>query len=162
MRAQISSQVFIYILAAVVAGIILLVGYKAVATIIQTGGDVNMDRFKTDFETTVAIGTTYGSQKKYEFSLPKSFDEICFVDSRDENNVFSEAVKNTIPGDYPFIQASVLSDANPNIFLLSKGVIKDSFYVDRLGVEDYFLCLENKGKLTVWLKGTGKRAELYE
>ena len=163
MKAQASTHVFVYILAAVVAGIILYVGAKSIITIINTMNQVNIDDFKSGFENAVTtISRQYGSVKKYQLDLHESFEEICFVDSRNENGVFSDSVKNNIElSKYTFIKDSVDTDAKDNVFLLKKKIIEQRFEVKDLDVEQDFLCLDNEGLLIVWLRGTGKNALLY-
>ena len=41
-KAQISSQVFIYILAAIIVGLILIIGYRAIASIVSTVKQVDI------------------------------------------------------------------------------------------------------------------------
>lgn len=162
MKAQISAQIFIYILAAVIIGVILLVGSKAVGTILGFGSRISIDSFKSDFQNVVETNARqYGSVKKYEFTLPDKFDEICFVDSMNEDNEF-DFDANVISMDYNFIRNSVENDVKINVFLLNKKKIEESFYVDKLEVKDNnYLCLSNQGITIIWLRGSGKKAELY-
>ena len=161
-KAQVSSQVFVYILAAVVAGLILIIGAKSIITIIKTMNQVNIDDFKSGLtDTVITISAQPGSVKKYDFNLHESFEEICFVDSRIEGK-FSENVRsNVLLKEYPFIEDSILNDAEGNVFLLKDKKWEDKFAIQKLDVEKDFLCLENEALLTVWFRGTGKNALLY-
>ncbi len=162
-KAQISAQVFIYIMAAIIVGVIVLVGYRSIKTIIDAGSNINIDSFKSSFENTVSTySRQYNSQTKFDEPLPRNFDEICFADSREGDNKFSSALKSN-PGlqQYPFIQSSIQNDAEPNVFLLNDKKISQSFYVENLDVEVDFLCIKSNEKMALWLRGTGKVAVLY-
>lgn len=161
-KAQASMQVFVYILAAVVAGSILIIGAKSIMTIIKTMNQVNIDDFKSGLtDTVITISAQPGSVKKYDFNLHESFEEICFVDSRIEGK-FSDKVRNNVElGKYPSINNSIAYDAKGNVFLLKNKMWEDKFEIPKLDVEKDFLCLDNDGLLTVWFQGTGKNALLY-
>ena len=165
-KAQISSQVFVYILAIIIAGVILLVGYKAIATIISTMGKLNVDSFRTDFENNVeSISREFGSIKKVELGgLTSKIDEVCFIDSLEDDGKFSSILgTNTALDEYPLVKNKVNENVRENVFFLKKKIPQNdvAFYVENLDVEQDFLCLKNEGKLFVWLKGTGKKALLY-
>lgn len=157
MKSQISSQIFVYILAAVIIGLVVIFGYKAVKTIITTTSRTNIEEFKTEFADKIkAVSMQEGKVTSFELTLDKEYDQICFVDSR-ENGVFN--IDSGIIQNY-WIKKSVQENASPNVFLLENGEIMDAFYVDFLNVREDFKCFENKG--VVWLKGQGKKTELYE
>jgi hypothetical protein len=60
-----------------------------------------------------------------------------------------------------FILDKVENNVPENVFLLKDNIIEVSFYVENLDILDGFvLCLPN-GKITLWLKGVGKKALLY-
>ncbi len=156
-KAQISSQVFVYIMAAVIVVIILAVGYKAVSTILKAGNQIPLDNLKDDFDRIVSkISRQYESVEKYEFRLPDRFDTICFVDSMTDEEVFDLDADI----DNLFIEDSIKDNVPKNVFLLKNNIIEDSFYVDNLNVESDYLCLENEGLLTVTLIGKGNSALL--
>ncbi len=154
-KAQISSQIFVYILAAVIIAVILLVGYKAISTILGFTSKVPIDDFKIDFESEVhKITRSYGSIKKFEFTLPEKFDTICFIDSMNENNEFeiSANIGNA------FIEDIVSDNVQKNVFLLKEDIIEESFYVENMDVSEDYLCVENQGLMKIWFEGAGKKA----
>lgn len=161
-KAQVSAQVFVYILAAVVAGLILFVGAKSIMTLINEMNKVNIDDFKSDLtDTVITMSGKPESVKRYDLNLHESFEEICFVDSRIDGK-FSDNVKNNVElAKYPSINYSIIEDAQDNVFLLKNKMWKDRFEIPKLDVEKDFLCLDNVGVITVWFRGTGKNAKLY-
>lgn len=158
-KAQISGQVFVYVLAAVVIGLLLFIGVKAITSIATMGSRVNLDSLKSDFQSNVeTISRQYGSVKKIELNIPNAFDEICFVDAMEDDGEFKFAT-SVIAND--IIRGSVESGTKDNVFLMKKGVWDDKFIAYNLDVQTDYLCIENSGDIEVWLKGTGKKALLY-
>jgi hypothetical protein len=164
-KAQISSQIFTYILAAVVIGIIVLVGYKAIGTVLDVISRAKIDGIKADFISSVS-GTSkqYNKVERIEISLPDNFDRICLLDSLDKTTKeFTSDVKSSSElSDYPLIKLKVDADTDKNIFLLKNKKIVEEFYVENLNVEKNVLCVENSGINVFWLKGEGKTALLYQ
>lgn len=162
-KTQISAQIFIYLMAVVIIGVILLVGYKSITTLINNGKLINIDNFKKIFEQDIlTYAKQYNSQKKIQEKLPPNgFDEICIADSRINQKFSTELKNNPQLENYPLIKVSIENDADYNIFLLNKKKIIDSFYIDKLDVLDNFICINKKEKKEVWIRGTGKVAELY-
>ncbi|MBN2367754.1 hypothetical protein JXC34_01950 [Candidatus Woesearchaeota archaeon] len=157
-KAQISAQVFIYILAAVIVGVILLVGYRAISTIMSFSESSNIDSFKSSFENIVEVKSREsGSVKIEEFKLSEKYDAICFVDSQNDAGKFDislDAIENAM------IRNSVSSNIQKNVFFMDENSIMDSFYVDDLDVEGDYLCAENSGIVKLRFKGGGKKAIL--
>lgn len=159
MKAQISAQVFIYLGAAVIAGLILIFGFKAIGTITRVFSETNIDDFVSDFTNDVErISKQSDSVSKFEHDLPDVFDTVCFIDSLQDNGEFGFS-----PGiiDNPFIRNKVQNDVEENVFLLREGEVEEAFYVEDMDVRANYLCVENEGLITVWMKGTGKKTELY-
>ena len=80
-KGLVVGQVFVFIIAVVVFGLVLLFGYKMVGWFIDKGDDVQFYQFKTDLETAFQrIYTEYGSVRILTFHLPTKYKEICFID----------------------------------------------------------------------------------
>ncbi len=155
-KAEVSSQVFTYILSAIIIGIILLVGYKGITTVMSVTSKAPIDDFKSDFSSTVSkMARDYGSIKKYEFSLPDQIKDICFIDSMNDNNEFD--IDSSIAGN-SFIKYNIEDNVQKNVFLINEGKIEDSFYVEDLNVFSDYLCIENSGLMYVWFEGKGRKA----
>ncbi len=157
-KAQISSQVFVYILAAVIVGIILMVGYKAISTIIGFTSKVPVEDFIMDFDSSIhRVSRSYGSVKKFEFTLPEKFDEVCFIDSMNKDNKFEISPDSA---ENEWIRDIITDNVKENVFLLKQGAIKNEkkIYVDDLDVASDYLCIKNQGLMELWLEGTGRKA----
>jgi len=137
-RAQISGQIFIYIIGVVVVALVVFFGYKLINGTNKTVEKYVSNEFQqslsSDVESLVGNpGSTY--TKKY--ALPYGFDEICFVDT-------AKVSLNDL-GDYPVIKNSVEAGVENNIFLYGKNSF-GTFAVQNLGLSDYpyFYCILSK------------------
>lgn len=157
-KGQISSQIFVYILAAIIVGIILLVGYKAISTITGITSKVPIDDFILDLDNNIhKVSRSYGSVKKFEFTLPEKFDQICFIDSMNEQEKFEI---NINVANNVWIQDIIADNVRENVFLLKEGIIKNTekIYVENLDVAVDYLCIPNQGVNELWFEGLGKHA----
>ncbi len=144
-------QIFIYILAIIIAGLIILYGYKAIIGFRHKAEEIALINFKTSIENDIAkIATSYGSVKIKEYDLPSSAKEVCFISSSKlGDTTFS------MP-DYPIIENSIKSKARQNIFLIPMAEIP--IYVENMEVENTFFCITpSRGKITIKLEGLGNR-----
>jgi len=80
-KGQIAGQVFIYIMAVIVIGGIVVVGYNAIKNITGKSCDVEKITFKADMENLIEKYTSYGSVNKKTLRAPCSYDTVCFVDA---------------------------------------------------------------------------------
>jgi hypothetical protein len=159
MKSQISAQVFIYIAAALLVALILLFGAKAISLIVNLFNKTDVDSLQAEITREVTdISKQTGSVKNIKFTLSGQFEKICFVDSMNEQDKFTV---DTGKIDNAFIRISVSDNARRNVFILKNSKIEKSFYVQDLNVQKDYLCLDNKGLLSIWLQGNGKTALLY-
>lgn len=157
-KAQVQTQVFIYVLALIVVSLIMLYGYNSIKKIREHTVTVEHIQFKTDVENTIKrIGYEFGSIEKKTFDVPSSYKEVCFVDSNiDPNN-------NNIPqNEYPVINNSVATNASDNVFLVTN-IAEESFYVGEIEVENDFLCFNvSRGKVRIQLEALGSKVRVSE
>lgn len=151
-RAQISGQIFIYILAIIIAGLIILYGYRAVDDLIKRQRDVALINFKTELIGDIEkVAGSYGELKTQTYVLPPGTTEICFVDFN---------IKPTLIGkpEYNLINGVIQSGAEQNIFLIPPAKIP--LYAEHLEVSgpDYYLCISGRqGRVRLILEGFGNR-----
>jgi len=152
-------------MAAIIIGVIVLVGYKAIDYFIGLGREAKIKTAFTDFASQVEITSKkYGSQVTYTFSdIPPEYTAICFVDSRNEEGVYSDAAKTSSAiYDYPLIRTNVQNDIKENVYLMSQKNIEYEVEVPKLDIpnSDDFICIDNDKKIEVILKGTGRKTSL--
>lgn len=181
-------QVFIYIVAAISFALIMIFGYRAINSFLQSGEQVQLVQFKTDIESSIKkIYTEYGSVRTEKYRIPGAFEQVCLVnmeypatqeevDELCKENVYACKVWE----DAIVAQQKYVADpaANPkdgydsvdeNVFLtpITEGLTQLKVYrisIDQNddGVEEGFLC-ENikKGSFSLVLEGKGDHTQIY-
>ncbi len=163
-RAEISSQVFVYIMTAVIVSLVVLFSAWGVYKLTHKVNQVELDKFKLFLETDIKKAAyDYGSVRQIRLVMPAGFDEICFVDF--------ELIGN-VPADKHFVghvvmEDSVRSGANANVFLYPKGL--ETLQAGKLDIkaEDTttptYICIKAKaGVVNLRAEGLGDRARISE
>jgi len=153
-KGQLISQVFIYILSVAIMAAILVYGYKAVNDFRERSEQVSIVKLRTDLTSSIKTLTKdYGSVKQKEFSLGQ-FSSICFVES------YSTPL-TLPPGTNPFIEDSISSGTQENVFLIEESAIGDSFSVFSIAVEPDVLCKPAVGgRVTITMEGMGDHVRI--
>lgn len=154
-KAQIMSQVFIFILAAALFILILTYGYKAIAGFGKRSEQVALVEFQTQLESSVrSISLDYGSVKRVDLSLPSKYTEVCFVDLDLEPSEEFEAI-------HPRMHEGWVSQTQ-NVFLTpmeDSPIDVGDIYVGG----DGWLCLQLAGgQISLRLEGLGNKAGITE
>ncbi|MEM4267619.1 MAG: hypothetical protein QXK37_02200 [Candidatus Woesearchaeota archaeon] len=80
-KAEVTNEVFFYIMAMIVIGLLMFFGIKWIYGLIEYGSQINVGKFKHDIENEVErIKTCYMCTTKLTFSLPDEVRKICFVE----------------------------------------------------------------------------------
>ncbi|MFH1376364.1 MAG: hypothetical protein ABIH25_01890 [Candidatus Woesearchaeota archaeon] len=86
-KGQLMGQPFVYIFLLIVAAIILFFGVKAIINVINTGQEVEYQRFVSDIEEVESkvYHDSFGSIMSLEnINIPNSISEICIIDRNSE------------------------------------------------------------------------------
>ena len=160
-RGQVQSQIFIYVLAVMVATAIFIYGYSAINSFIKQADEVGLLKFKSDIESAVKIiSTDYESTKifneKHPLLIPTKYNEVCFAGP-------GAIVSST---DYPLIFDSVSNtpSAKPNLFLVDD-ILSDAFFVGSIDVKEpnnFFCTPVVNGMIYVKLEGLGNKARIIK
>lgn len=159
-KAQMMGQVFIFLLATLLIGFILIFGYNSIKKFNDKVDTVGLAKFKDDLSNTVGVvSTDYGRVKTQSFSAPAGITKICFVKS------FPELIADTtsptnghIFSEYPLMKDSIDSQVNQNVFLISSKV-EESFYIGEIDVDGEISCIEKvSGNFKIRFEGKGNHA----
>ncbi len=119
-KAQTASQIFTYIIAIVVIGIIMLFGYRAVMSFRERGDQVALIQFQKDLDADFqSIANDFGSVELKEYMLSKEYNKVCFV-----RNYKPVSLDPSDFAGYPLILDSIGTDASgeplptQNVFLI--------------------------------------------
>jgi|SRR3989344_3621544 len=152
-NAQVTTQVFMFILAVIILGVIILYGYQAITKFLATSSDVAMADFQNQFISAVeSIKRDYGSVSKLELALPKKITQICIVDSDTTKNI----------GDFATTHERMYSSwvkSGENIFLTPTQA--QPIKINDITVQEnngYFCQTNSLGKITIRLEGQGDKA----
>ena len=115
MKKGISTQIFIWIFAMVVLGVIIYFGFDMINKTWCFGKGVDVVKFNQDFEDEVreVYLLSKGSNKKIELNVPSEYDEICFFDrtkSYNANKITNNEIKEIIELDQSMNNVFFVSD----------------------------------------------------
>ncbi|MCK4500308.1 hypothetical protein KAU11_07410 [Candidatus Babeliales bacterium] len=160
-KAQIQSQIFVYVLAMIIIGAILLYGYKSINMMRDKGEQIDLLSFKTDIEQEISkMSADYGSARHLTLKIPHGFEEVCFIDLT--KNPLTE-----IQRLHPLVYES-WADKTANIFLIKD--LAEEFQLVQEG-ENYLIEIDNPGflcipiknnRITIRLEGLGGKARLSQ
>jgi hypothetical protein len=158
-KSQIQNQVFIYILAVMIMGGVLLMGYKAIQSFIDNSNLSLLETFEQDLKSRInSVSQQYGQKMTTEFIVPKKYTEICFLDRISQHDIPDTH-------DYPIIDDIYQDNIKVNAFLIDRFAEK-FFYVPNLVVlvenEEGFICKEIKyGRFEMNIQGvSGRKASV--
>ena len=132
-KAQIVGQIFVYILAIIIVGGIVLVGFWAVKTIQAKMCQVAQIDFKTDLEKLLRDSNSFGSVSSDSVSAPCNYNQVCLVDA--------SKIGYAVSCDNGIVSSSVKDGQKMNIFLINNKATFPSGYSDKLKLEDSSKCL---------------------
>ncbi len=152
-RGMFEGRVVIYAIVGILAVLFLMFGYRMMGSIGEKGEQAFLVEFKNKLDKDIgSIGFDIGSVKIGKYSVPSTFDEVCFVDLR--------YVDVSELGNYSIIKDSVESGANKNVFLIGEDGF-ETMYIEDLGVFywPYYSCLSTRtGKIELEIEGVGHGA----
>jgi hypothetical protein len=171
-------QVFVFIVAAVTFALIMIFGYSAITSFLESGEEVEFVQFKTDLENSIKkIYTEYSSVRVKDFSLPVKYEQICFINLEypvDEITLEMEelckldAAACDVWADARSIQNSGkngFENVDQNVFLKPPAMKIKTYHIsisDPEGEEKLgFLCEKiTNGRFSIVLEGKGDLTEL--
>lgn len=161
-KAQMIGQVFVFVLAAILFGLILLYGYKAIGTFGEQRREVALIEFQDDLRASVAkVAIDYGSVKKFVINVPADYDEVCFLDL---DAIRSKGVPDFIRDERPLIANEIEGGSTQNIFL--RPFPDQPLQIPKIAVggdnaAEGFLCIVNtRVGINLKLTGLGDRAKV--
>jgi hypothetical protein len=170
-RGQIIGQVFIYILAAVVFGLILLFGYRAVTNLTQKSDEIMLMELRHEVQTAVNSIASNPDVKKKSLHVPSKYKTLCFLGNisqcgaaYDDTCLCRGAAPCT--GADPADANALICEAwksgqKQNVFLWPMADIE--IYVDDIVLEDCYLCVSPvEGKVELRLEGTGSATRIRQ
>lgn len=138
-RAQKTGQInqtFIYIMAIIVIGAIVLIGYNAIDGIIKDQCKVEQTRFEKIITEKINDNRNQGNAETAEIKVPCDYEEICFAGENIQNpdNIEDQTIRSEVKaqtgykvflkgprGTIPIMQTEGLQVQNQNNYVCIKG-----------------------------------------
>ena len=170
-KAQMN-QVFMYILAAVTFALIAIFGYRAIASFLESGEQVEYVKFKNNLESEIkSVYTEYGAIREQTFYVPGEHQQICFVDmdkKATHNEIEALCQKDELACSIWQQAQEVQEDhiggydvVDQNVFLTPSSPVP--LKVFRIETEEGYLCIPlSDGSFTIFLEGKGDHTLIYE
>ncbi|MBW2996269.1 hypothetical protein KY332_03140 [Candidatus Woesearchaeota archaeon] len=160
-KAQIAGQVFIFILAAVLAILIITYGYRAIKSFTDRTSQIALVSFKNTLESELrTTASDPRSVNKLDLVIPGNFEKFCIIDlaKPPSNEICSPG-----PNYNPFICDAWQNPSYPdpeNAFFIPMTPMKlPTIEIDPPG----YLCpIPSKNKISLRLEGKGDRAKVSE
>lgn len=130
-KAEVASQIFVYIIALVVVGMVIVFGYKAIKNFASRSDEVALIKFKTEVETTFKqVSSSFNTIKAVDFDVPSGYEEMCIVnlDAHQKISDFQDSEFTYNPILFEGVQEK------KNLFLV-KGIFVEQFYVGKVALD---------------------------
>lgn len=153
-KGEITGQLFVFLLAIILFGLILIYGYKAVKTFGEKSKETAFIEFKENLQTAIRTALMdYGSVKKFQLAIPSNYKEVCFIDL--ETLQIKNTRLNELANTRPLIFNAIETGTSQNIFLVP--MAESPLQVEKLSIDEGFICFENiKIGVSLRLEGKGK------
>lgn len=162
-------QLFIYIMAIIVIGFLVLFGYRMIDKLFNQKCDVEQQSFYTQLGQDLGRSTRYDSISEGKLTKPCNYEQICFVDKK-----FFINNKNGLPISYKTTHPLIWANTNDsikvkyNIYLRKGGIngqIVPILYDDHITTADPniitdttpLICINaSMGTFNFLIRGLGK------
>lgn len=160
-KAQLYSQIFIYILTIVVVALILVYGYRTIIGVKDKANQVMALKFEKELKSSVkSITGDFGSVVKKEIPVDEKTSQVCFVES------YENFVRTSPIGDGQInrlIIESIRSSSDNNVFLMGDGLRSafnaGSILIPNIPSQIDVLCIKAiNGQIVFRLEGAGDHA----
>jgi len=156
-KAQIQ-QVFLYLLAAILIGVIALFGYKSINNIMKHGCEAEKIRFLQQLQEIGENNHQYGIKKVIKITPPCNYEWLCIINNT--NTRVAEELEGNPPGT---LKTAWENNVAQNIFISKGGETPQQ--LEAIGISEYlatpkgYVCIKAKGGLfELNIEGNGKYA----
>jgi hypothetical protein len=174
------NQVFIYMMAAIIFGVVIIFGYKAVAMLLNLSEDTKLIQFKMDIVSSIDNMVPTQDRRIKSYELPDKFSKICFFNMKKGGSaceIGSGGVctrncrkpPSDLGSDLTNVMCNAwISNVSTNIYLtpMSEFPLQvksiDPIRINSSNVEDHgYLCVNiTDGRFKLSLQGKGDRTQI--
>ncbi|HLC47388.1 MAG TPA: hypothetical protein VJI75_06705 [Candidatus Nanoarchaeia archaeon] len=132
-----AEQILMYVVGALIAVMILIFGYKAIANISSSSQKADLAKFKNDLSDSIDRTASYGKVDVIELRVPGEYSKLCFIDR--DNAVVSGVLDPKVASLVTeFSLAGEVAKSSDNVFLANLEGTIDPFSVPLFEVVDKF------------------------
>src|SRR3989344_4448036 len=142
-KAQLYSQIFVYLTTIIVVSLILVYGYKSIQNFRSKSEEVACLKFRNDLRNSIdGMLNVFDSIKAKDFSTCPRGNKICFVET------FNQVTRLPTDPD-PIMKDSITDNTGENVFIIEK-ITRESFYIGNISVSSLdgsdVLCIASAGE----------------
>lgn len=161
-KAQVESQVFIYIFALITISLFLIYAFKFILAYQKNIYTTEMLTFIEDFKGEITnMAGQYRSTTIYKVkNAPSDYNQICFLNLKSCGSQIKD-----IP-NHPIMSDSCKNSIEQNVFLTKNGMAQMAFYVKDLVLSNannpYFCTNITSGRFQIKIVGNGDSASVIK
>jgi len=158
-KSQITGEVFVYIIAAILFALIVSYGYKAINSFLHKSEQVALIDFSNNLKVAVDRIAASSDVEKLELLLPSKYRAVCFVDTR--KHPITSSCPDSFKVKHPIAYNSWEDGASQNVFLEPHASM--AIDVGPISLPSDCICINvSQGKLVLRLQGTGDSTLITE
>lgn len=161
------SQVFVWIIVALVIGATALFGVRSIGGLLEDKCSVDLVQFENKIDSMISLNNDFGAVNAQTLVSPCDYTVVCLVDplAIEASTIdFNPDLK--LPRDFfPIIESSVIDGVEENVFLFNQKELIPAGYVPELRLEDSTttLCINARGgRFNLLLEGKGRTTLVKE
>lgn len=127
-----AQMVFVFILVAVIIGMIVLFGFMGIKKITESSQDVVKSQLVNNLRSKLdSVRRMRGSSESFEHNVPGGVNRICFVRSCSDNcgSVYGGA-------EYTSIKQYQGTEPQKNFFLMDGGIVNEALSLEQINVTE--------------------------
>ena len=166
-KAQMQSQMFIYLLTILIIGFLLFLGFKWIGGISKMIHKIDVSKLTRDMKSTFSeYKSRPGSWKIATFDLPDGITKVCFTDlSIQKTTIEHSSICTKGTKDYDALICDAWKDKTQNVFFFPRDKVESNVKIDYIAVPKDntkgYVCFDAvASKLTIKVKGTGNKVEV--
>ncbi len=155
MKKAEAQQVFIYIMAILIVGAILLIGVRSIMNIFDRACEVDETAFKRDIEDLLNRYSRYGSIGYETLRVPCNYDDLIFINTDNCDDINQD--------DYPIIRNECEAQTGNNVFIQQGQTTLPLFSINNMRAKNNIEVIEPRGgRYYLRLEGIGQARVMVE
>ncbi len=148
--------ILMYIVGLLIASLILVMGYKGIASITSSADQGAIEQFKNTLKNDIDTGSSFGRQATRDYQIPGNFQKICFA-SKSKKGLAGANTGNALVDD------EIESNTANTVFLITEDNELTGFETEPIDFQGAPACVTiNNNKIKLRMNGKGDYTSLSE